>query len=403
MLGGEFSLMGVGPKVYIDEGYKANPNLFSAISWITQRVANTKWQLFDTTDNDEHIEIFDHPLLELLENPNPSQSKSEFLESACGYKKITGEAFIHGVSPEMGVNSGKPKELWILPTPIMTVKFDGSGIANKFLIESAGKSEDIPVDEILYIRQFNPGSANRGMSTIEAGKRVVTQSNDAYDANMKLLQNLGPQGLLTMDDAAANPTQEQIDLMEQKINRKYGGASNYGKAMVNSLNWKWQQIGLSAADLSLMESQKMSLRDICNLFNLNSQLFNDPDNTTYNNIQEARKAGITDAVIPEIEAFKNGLNSWLTPKYGENLKLGYDKNAFPELQKDLKSMAEWLSLAYWLTPNQKLEQMGFPQSDNPIMSEILLPTSVVPSGEPEELEKAYQRLNAIKDKQSNVA
>lgn len=391
IMGAEISLLGIGSNVFIRDAYKANPNIFSTISWITQRVARTKWQLFDVSNKKEKKELFDHPILELLENPNPAQSKTEFLESACGYKKITGETFIQGVSPGAGINQGKPKELWVLPTPMMDVKFDRSGIPIEFVILSKGKKNTIPAEEIMYLRQFNPGEGNRGMSNIQAGIKVVSQSNSAYEANMRLIQNLGAQGILTLDDPNANADQGQIDLMETKINQKHGGASNYGKVMVSSTAWKWQQIGLNATDLALIESQKMSLRDICNLFNLNSQLFNDPDNTTYNNIQEARKAGITDAVQPEIEALRDGFNKWLVPKFGTHLRLDYDQTTFPELQKNQKELTEWLSQAWWLTGNQKLQIMKMAQNDNPIMNEILIPTNLIPTGTPDDLEKAYSR------------
>jgi len=400
-IGNELQLIKIGPDKFIKDGYKANPILFSAINWITTRVSKVKWQLFDVTNTEEKIEIFDHDYLRLINNPNPAQSKREFYESACGYKKINGETFIHGVSPDNGVNEGIPQELWVLPSPIMSVKFDGSGIPTKYIVQTA-QQQVIEPNAMMYLREFNPGTGNRGMSPIEAGVKVVTQSNDAYTANMRLLQNLGAQGLLSIDDDNANPTTAQIDRMETQINQKYSGASNYGRVMVNSLKWKWQQIGLSATDLALIESQRLSREDICNLFQLPTALFNDPSASTYNNIQEARKTAITDAVIPENDALKDGYNRWLTPLFNDrdNKKywLTHDVMAYPELQKNHKELTEWLSQAWWMTGNQKLSIMEMAISDNPLMDEILLPTNLMPIGsDHDELVKAYSRHLEIDD------
>ena len=404
---GEITLLGIGGKQFIEDGYKSNPQLFSIINWIIKRTSRVKWQLFDVTNPEEKVEIFDHDYLTLINKPNPFQSKREFYEALTGYKKITGEVFVHGVAPQAGVNMGIPQELWVIPTPIVVPKFNSVGVPDLYEIRSAVKTETIPTEEMMYLKEFNPGSGNRGLSMIEAGVKTVTMSNDTYEANMRLLQNSGAKGILSLDDDNASATQEQVDLIEEKLNRKQGGPSKYGKAHVSSLKWNWQSIGLSAKDLVLIESHGLNLQDMCNLAQLPTELFNDKSASTFNNVQEARKTGITDAVIPENDAIRDGFNMWLTPTFEKRDKkkyvLDHDTRIYPELQKNMKELVDWLNVAWWFTGNQKLEQMDMPQSDNPVMSEILLPTSLIPSGEPEELEKAYQRLNAIKDKQSNVA
>lgn len=85
---------------------------------------------------------------------------------------------------------------------------------------------------------------------------------------------------------------------------------------------------------------KMNLRQLCNIYRVNSALLNDPDNKTYNNMYEARKALISDAILPELTSARADFNKWLVEPYNksENKRyfLDFDLDVFPELQEDKK-------------------------------------------------------------------
>lgn len=386
---GALELMGTNQAVYIKDGYKLNPSIYSIVNWITKKAATIKWILFQ---DDEKID--DHPFLDLLNNPNPHQGKSEFIENLIGFKLITGESFLHSLSLRTGDKKGLPAELHILPPPNISVKVNSFGEPVKYVLRVGATQTEINAGEMIWFKYWNPSTTDmRGMSPIEAGRRVVTQSNDAYLAALKLLQNLGAQGILTLDDPDIdNMDEAELEKWEQRYYEKYGTSENYGKIMVSNIKTAWTQIGLKATDLALIESQKMSLRDMCNIYNLSSQIFNDPDNKTYNNVREAKRAGILDVIIPELELIVGEFNRFLTIKYGENLRLDFERN-FYEIKEDEKALVETLVPAWWLTPNRRLERMGEPTSEDPLMDEIYIPQNLMPLGieGDQELKNAYNR------------
>ena len=386
------SYMGGDQKAYIKQGYKKNANVYSVINWIVKKAAMTHWQLFEIVDGEKQI-VYKHPLLDLMNRPNPTQGKAEFIESMLGYKLLCGESFVYQISPDNGVNMGVPQELWTIAPPLMSVGFDAFGIPKKYEVQAGARRTEIPSDKVIYMKYWNPDSnSKRGMSPIEAGRRVITQSNDSYTASMKLLQNLGAQGILSVDDDV-EMTQEQIDALETKYAQKYGGPENYGRIIVSGAKMGWTQIGLPATDLELIDSQKMSLRDICNLYNLSSQLFNDPDNKTYSNMKEAKRSGISDVVIPEMELIADEFNRWLVPHFekqdGKEYMLEMDKGIFTELKEDEQMLATILTNSWWLTPNEKRERMGMGKLDIDGMDDVFAPTSIIPLGFDATLEKAY--------------
>lgn len=390
-----FTLIGSDNIQYINNGYKKNLNIYAVVNWIIKKASMIQWQLYEIDKQGKKIQVYKHAVLDLLNRPNPVQGSPEFIENLLGFKLLTGESFITKIPAITGENKGMPLELWVIPPPIMSVNFDPYGIPSKYTIETGTTEYDIEKEDVLYLKYFNPTKDNfRGMSPIEAGCYAVTQNNDAYEANMKLLQNLGAQGVLTVVDEQTELTQPQAEELEKKYYEKYGGVKGYGRILVSGTKMSWVQIGLKATDLALIESIKMGLRDICNLYNLSSQLFNDPDNKTYSNMKEARKSGITDVVIPELSLITGEFNRWLIPYYEikENKKylLDFDRTVYPELQEDMEKLGLWLIREWGLTPNQRLEKLGFPANDSPLMDEIYIPASLFPLGASDDLEKHYK-------------
>ena len=192
------------------------------------------------------------------------------------------------------------------------------------------------------------GSHLYGLSPLHAGSRVVRQSNDAYTAQTALLQNSGAMGILAVDPDSM--TEEQASQLENQYYKKYGGPHKRGRIVITGANMDWKQIGMSAVDMNIIESQKFTLRDLCNIYQINSALLNDPDNKVYNNVKEARKALYYEKVLPELDTFRDELNRWLVARYNEktggNFYIDYDLESVPALQADMKAVMEQVKDAW---------------------------------------------------------
>lgn len=384
-MGQIFSLMGLSKKEMIQRGYLNSHNLFSVINWITLKASLMDWQLVDK--NGEEIE--EHPLLDLLNRPNSVMGKRQFIRAVVGYKKITGETFINKFASRAGRNAGIPKELWPIPSSIVDVKYDSLGQA---LAYKVGEKQTLTPEEVIYMREFHPTEPN-GLSPIVPGQKAITRDNDTATASMRLLQNMGARGVLSLKgEGTANITKEQLSQFESELKEQMTGPNNYGSWKMLNHELVWQKIGESAKELDLFNQSMQNLRDIANLYQLNSQIFNDPENTTYDNIKEAKKDGLQSAVIPEMEDIASELNRDLVPLFDKNVTLKVT-HSFPEMAEDQEKLVNSLSKAWWLTPNQKLEAMGKPVSDDPMMDEVFMPNSQVPLGTStnKNLEDAHRR------------
>ena len=74
------------------------------------------------------------------------------------------------------------------------------------------------------------------------------------------------------------------------------------------------------------------------VYGVNSALFNDPDNKTYNNMKEAKKEMLTQVILPELVLLRDAFNRFFAAEMGKDYYIDFDITIFPELQEDMKSL-----------------------------------------------------------------
>ena len=79
------------------EGYIRNSVVFACIREIAEAAAGVRWLLFRREPGGGRKEVFDHPILQLIDRPNEIQGKFEFIESCISSLFLSRNAFIEAV------------------------------------------------------------------------------------------------------------------------------------------------------------------------------------------------------------------------------------------------------------------------------------------------------------------
>jgi HK97 family phage portal protein len=405
------------PEKYIDEGYSYNPDVYSVVNGITGAASSVPAVVHEVVDEKSAREYYqvkknnryratartheqayklrkkafeladpESDLVKLIDTPNPLQSWPEFVENAIGFKKITGNTYIHGNE----LSDGRFGELWLMPPQLTQIVADKSTetIIKSYILDIYGYNQPIPVETVLHLKHWNPdytvpGSHLYGMSPLKAGRRSVIASNEGLMAISKALSNSGASGMLyPADPDITELTAEQRAQLQRWFDQNKKGSENYKSALITTAKMGWTPFGMSPIDLEIIESRKMTTRDICNIYKYPSALLNDPETKTNANVGEARKQLYQDVVVPELEHFYSSLNRWLVPRFnkvsGKKYHIDYDLNAVEALADDMKEKTDWLNTAWWIPPNRKLEEMNFETMEDPAFDEPWVPMNLVP-------------------------
>lgn len=416
---------------YIEKAYKLNADVYSIVSFIAGKVATVPFNLYEIKDEpslmrykslsggmyNKEVEALKLKALKAVEGshritnmlnkaPNEDMTAGEFKFGWVIYRLLTGNSFIRGFGPE--AEPEKFVELHLLPSQ-MTVPIGASMYAPVRAYKLTwDPGTEIEARHVSHSRYFNPGFEwptnphTIGQAPLQAAANITLQSNSGNDAMTTAFQNGGSVGVL-YQDGGTDLTEPQREELQKHIDKKVSGSKNYKQILAASSKLGWLKIGESPVDLGILEALNATLRGLCNIFHVNSAIFNDPENKSYNNISEARKAAITDAVLPELAALRDAINLWLVPGWEKADKKRYfvdfDASVFAELQTNMKETAEWLNTAWWLTPNEKRAQMDYDTAGEEY-DQIFVPMGMAPFGsnDPDEeidFNKAYKQVGDI--------
>ena len=326
------------------EGYLKNAIVYRCVNEISKGASAVPFVL---KAGDQIIE--QHPLIDLLNRPNPLQSYTEFFNSLFGYVLLSGNAYILKVGSDLG----KPKELHLLRPDRINIKGSGNPIPEKYEYVIGGRIQNTyEVDqengfsELKHVKLWNPLDDYYGLSPMSAAAVEVDQFNMSSKHNVNLLQNgARPSGAVIFkpqDDAgfAVNLSESQRQQLLTDLNNRFSGAGNAGRPMLLEGDFDWKEMGLSPKDMDFHRLKNMATTDIALCFGVPSQLVGVPDSQTYSNVAEARLALYEETIIPHLTKMSSDLNEWLVPLFDDRLTLEFDIDSIPALAERKKKTYE---------------------------------------------------------------
>jgi HK97 family phage portal protein len=376
---------------FAKEAYMKNIIAFRAIDMITKSIASVPWGVYrDIDENKELVE--QHPVMDVIDRPNPTDSFSFLVLEIFSYYLLAGNSFIEKVGASTGINSGIPKELYILhPNRVKIIIDKETGLIEKYVYSYGGDDIEFPVDQvtgncdILHLRSFHPNDDYWGLSRVEVGSYQIDTDNSSTKWNKRLLDNQARPGMILMFQD--HLTDKQLDRIKATLKEMREGPQNAGKSLVLEAAKDVKPYGFSPTEMDFINSNRELARKICFLFGVPSQLMGIPGDSTYNNMQEARAMFWEDTVIPYLDYFKGELNQWLFKK--EAVYLDYDLSGVFALAHKKDKLWERAQGSDFLTINEKRELAGYEPVEGGDV--ILVSATMIPLGMEVETEEDIEK------------
>jgi HK97 family phage portal protein len=353
-------------KKFADEAYTKNVIAHRAIAMIAQAAASVPFKLYGA--NKTAIE--QHPILNLLNHPNPSTSGKEFMESLYSYRQISGNAYVLGVTG----HNNTPHELYALRPDRISILPGENFVPNGYRYKVGTYTKDYLVNpisgrsQILHLKNFHPLSDWYGLSSIEAAAYSIDQHNQAGQWNQSLLQNgARPSGVIVVQGDKGRSrglTEKQFHQLKSSIEDTFAGPKNAGRPLLLEGGLDWKEMSMSPKDMDFIESKHSSARDIALALGMPPQLLGIPGDNTYSNLQEARLALWEQTIIPMVDNVVNNLNNWLVPYFGKELRLDYDIESISAIAERKESMWAKIENCSFMTINEKRAQFNLPPIDD---------------------------------------
>jgi len=413
-INGQLVLYKTGADSYIQDGYLTNAQVYAVISWMILKASTVPWFVYEVVDEKAYkqykamtsdsmtkeaflnaqillakaLKPVDSitPLHKILDRPNEMMGWSEFIQYTLGFKYLIGESFTYRID---GIGD-LPIELYPLhPQDIELVLGSRYMSVDGYVWTGGNTRQVLTKEQVHHSKYFNPvhatnGDNLRGLSPMSAMLKVLQESNEYTLQSIKQAQNSGPAHLISSNPTGGEQMSfEEGSTLKDSLKQKWREASK--EPFVTSASIDVHQLGLSPTDLKMIEGRMFTFRSFCDGYHVPSEIFNDPQNKTYANKEEAKRAGILDAVEPELKAVKEMINKMFAPKNGKGkiYVVEYDLSVMPEMQIDQKAMAEALDKQWYATGNEKRVVMKWGEETRPgfkdLMNDYMIPSGLTPS------------------------
>jgi HK97 family phage portal protein len=243
--------------------------VYAAVNAIAQEVAHQRPFVYRNTGQAQHDQIplpHTHPLLRLLDNPNPWMTPWELWYLTVVYLELTGNCYWYAAPQRVGANRvATPGELWIIPSPWVRVLPDPKTFVQAYEVGVPGAPlEFFAPDEIIHLKYPNPLDPHYGLSPLQANALTV-------DANTELLKSRyqafyagqRPGMVLQTDQVLSDPT---VKRLEEKITSRFSGRENWQRPLVLEQGLKASPWTLTPAEMDYLNSAKMTRDEIFALF-----------------------------------------------------------------------------------------------------------------------------------------
>ena len=350
----------------VKEGYENNAIAFRCINEISQGAAGVRLKLFRGKLNVE-----DHPILDLLARPSPTKGYVELFESLYSFLLLSGNSYLIGT----GVEGSEPKELYCLRPDRVKIIPGQTTLPEAYNYSINGKTinqyevnQETGESPVKHFKLFHPKSDYLGLSPLVAAASNIDSHNLTNRHNVSLLQNgARPSGAVVFKPKDETGSTVQLsDTQRAQIladmESRFSGTGNAGRPMLLEGDFAFQQMGMSPKDMDFSVLKKMSAIDIALCFGVPAQLVGIPDAQTYNNMPEARLALYEETIIPILRRIQSDLNEWLTPQFGDDLRLEYDVDSIPAMAESRKRVFESVVSGVnsgILTRNEAREKLGY--------------------------------------------
>ena len=287
--------------------YVEIPELRAVVNKRANMMSSNKPCLYDK--NGEKVE--QHWLLDLINNPNPTQSWKDFIYSLSINDSLYSNSFAYAPKRSFDIVN------LIVPLPSDRIQINTTGksikqidtdglIQNYTFTYDSGKEENLSTEEVIYIMSTDGTNLINPVSRMDALKYPLSNIRAAYHKRNVLLENIGSIGILSAknnDIGGAIPlTPEERKEIQQDWYRR-----SKDELIITEADVNWQPMSFPTRDLMLFEELNADKLAIVDTFGLNIYVFSQENGATFTNVRDGIRMAYNDTIIPETQMIYNNI------------------------------------------------------------------------------------------------
>jgi len=268
--------------------------------------------------NANEFEYIDHPIIDLLNNPDKSVTGSVFWSYVVQDYKLLGNAFVRKIRV-----GGEVVRLQYLPADMMKPYTENKNDISYWVYTVDGESFRISVEDIIHFKYLrDPDNIFLGRSPITSVLREIATDNAASSTAFGLMKNNALPSIILGPDASdftVDISPDDARTVKKRLMQDFVG-DNAGGVAVMTGAYKLDRISWSPEEMVLDKIRKMPEERIVAAMGLNVMVLglgSGLEHSTYSNYERAQQAAWEDGMIPLQNQIIEVLNNTLMYEFSE--------------------------------------------------------------------------------------
>ena len=364
--------------------YATQANLHAVVSFLSDSMAQLPLKTYTRNSDTDRERDRDSVAAKLLYRPNADQTAYELING------MTTELLLMGVAvlwllPDADSPSGY--QLRIIPREWIADQKSETNYAPSVLKVStnySGTYIEIPKEEFVMFRMYNPGNPGGYQSPIAALRQTLNEQVQADRFRTEVWSSSGrfnayvtrPKDVQPWDD-------EQRKRFVTAFRDAWGqGGENAGKMPLLEDGMEIKPYQFNAKEAQYAETKQLSREDVAAAYHVNPSLIWHTTTQTYASAKDNARALYADCLGPMIQMIQQRINSFLLPMIGADPDTYVEFDLSEKLKGSFEERASILQSAVggpYMTRNEARADNNLPPVDGG--DELIVPLNVIEGGQ----------------------
>jgi HK97 family phage portal protein len=354
---------------------RRQPVVFACVTRLCFWHARVSLEVFQGEDADSRELVPAGTLPELVRKPNPKMRYNGFMRNW-----LLWDYYVHAHSLAVKFRSSTgapPSELWPVPWRFCNEIQDQAGMTVAYQVWLNMEMFTLTPDEVVHSQW------PRGIGPIESLARTIGIEDAALDYQSEAMRDgMRPRAAFTSPNRISEEDGERLRV---ELTKLYGpGGEGTFALLHNDLKYDGT-IGVSPADLALIDQRKMNKEEVGMAFDVAPPFLGELGRATMSNVETVRDIQYTDSLGPKLEAQVSDWQEQLVDPEPIWSDAGLYLDA--DMSKILKpSPQAWAAQdlaeqqASTTSTNERRRRRNLPKIDHPDADTVLVPTNMTPLG-----------------------
>ncbi len=317
----------------------------SAIDWYVRNYPQATPRYYRPVDSQQAEPVEDHPVLQLMAQPDPMIMGSLFWGWCIQDYKLFGNTYLRKIRSS---TRGTVTALQFLPQDMVRPVGNGVNPLTHYIYTTDGRSFDIPVSDIIHIRYGrDPSDIRIGRAPLTAVLREIATDNTASTTAYGLLANGAMPSLIVGPDAKETTVDMSMDdarQVKRQLHEDLTGDGSGGIVVMTGA-YKMDRVSLTPSELALDSVRRVPEERICSALGINPMVLglgSGLERSTYSNYERAQQAAWEDGMVPLLRTLADAITADLLPEYPETQQgdyVMYDLETVRALADDMQAEA----------------------------------------------------------------